>query len=485
MQQLLAFSLFLLSIRAAAQIDAPRYETAACPKLIEELAGEHAADIGCGYLFLPEDRQAATGRQLALFVVRIAARQRLPNAPLVFLSGGPGAPASARLSAILASQLPQHQEIIAIDQRGSGFSRPSLNCHEADDPKRGSTREWIRQCHERLAAEGIALGAFNSVNSAMDIHDLLVALQIEEANVYGESYGSRLALTLARDFPQRVRALILDGVLPLHVNRLEGQAPNSYEAIEQLFADCSRDQACNQAFPLLSESLFSVVRRLNREPASLHQAGLPYPIALTGADLMAQVVAMLGQRSLIAYVPAFIEAYATGAGGKDPLLEALAAQEFGKPGELDDLSEGVWLSVRCSEEAPYNRREEIVNLAAHLPGAIRRGLATMAIASLTECGWWDVPPAPANQPAASEVPTLLLSGRYDPISPPKWADETAKYLRNSWHYIFPDGGHGQLFEADAACAQSIALAFLANPQRPPAAACIDALPPPAFVKPQG
>lgn len=490
MKRLLGLCLALLTITAAAQGDTPRYESRECPIIIQRLAHDSAADIRCGYLIVLEAGGAADrARQLELFVLRIAARQPAGNAPLIFLTGGPGSPVTARVPDILASRLSQHYDIIAIDQRGAGFSQPSLNCPEADDPKRESKAGWIRECKRRLVDEGIALEPFNSAKNAKDIHDLLVALEIKEASVYGESYGSRLALTLARDFPQRARALILDGLLPIHVNQLEAQALNGYRALEQLFADCGSDGACNQAYPNLREGFFSVLRRLNREPARRNQADLQYPIVTTGDDFVAEILAMLGVQRLIPYVPAFIDAFRTGTDGKDPLWEALAqearaAYKLKEFATLDDLSEGLWLTVRCAEAAPFNSRDEIVNQAAKLPGAVRRGLVNGAMASLSECKWWDAPRAPdrENQPVRSDIPALLLSGRYDPITPPAWGDEAAEYLVNSWHYVFSDSGHGVLFDSAEDCAESIALSFLAEPRRQPTEDCLAALSPPDFLK---
>ena len=488
MRRALGFTLLLFSITAAAQSFTARFETSECPLFAQRLAKEKAAEISCGYLIVPEDRQAGgDDRQVELFIFRIAASQPASNAPLVILTGGPGFPAAARIPAILESQAHLRYEVLAIDQRGAGFSRPSLNCPEADDPKRDSKAGWIRDCYLRLVGEGVGLRGYNSANSAKDIHDLLAALNIDEANIYGESYGSRLALTLARDFPQHVRALILDGVLPLHVKRLEAHAPNGYRAITELFADCSADADCNRAYPNLRASFYSALRRMNHEPVDIQKTDMDHPIATTGDDFASEIYGWLYDKQLIPFLPAQIDAYARGDTDFDAAEEARRRESqaligAALPGDMDQSSEGLALSVLCAEETPFNSRDEIVNQAAELPGVLRRPLVDMAIRDLANCEDWEAPPAAEmeNQPVASDIPTLLLSGRYDPVTPPAWGEEAAKYLANSWHYVFPDAGHGVLFEADAACAESIALSFLADPQRQPADACMEALSPPRF-----
>ena len=482
--------LWLFAGFSSAQDYVPRYDAIECPFFIRRMALDHDAEITCGYLIVPEDREAIDGdRLIELFVVRIAARLPQGNTPLVFLAGGPGSPISDRIGDFVQSRLHEDFEIIAIDLRGAGFSRPSLNCHEMDDRPRRSDFDWAQECYRRLIGEGIALRAYNSANSAHDIHDLLLALKIDAANIYGVSYGSRLALTLARDFPQRIRALILDGVFPLHVNRLEAYAQNGYRAIETLLADCRNDPDCNRAYPNLSQSIYATLVRLNQEPAEFQKANMDYPIVLSGDDFVTEIYAMLYDKRLIPLLPALINAYALGDYEFDAIdvsrrLEPQTLMESEWLWEMDQLSEGMAYSVACVfvEEIPFNSRDRIVNGAASLPGPVRRPLVDMAITGITQCEAWDVPAAPdlANQPVASDIPTLLLSGRYDPVTPPGWGDEAARYLPNSWHYIFADSGHGVLFKPDVECAASIALSFLANPARQPEDACITELPLPDF-----
>ena len=480
MTRLLALVLLLLAAVSRAQDHVPQYAVDECPHFVRKLADDGSADINCGYLTVPEDRNdTESGRLIELFVVRIAAQEPAGNAPMIFLAGGPGSPVADRIEDVLSSQLHHSYDIIAIDQRGAGFSRPSLNCHELDDQSLSSLKRGIRDCYHRLVDEGFVLHAYNSANNANDIHDLLAALEIENANVYGVSYGSRLALTLARDFPRRLRALILDGALPLQVNRLEAHAVNGYQAFERLFDSCATHDDCGRGYPDLREAFYDVIRMLNQTPAEIEYERDNYLVLLTSDDFVNEIVSMLYDKGLIPYLPMMIDAFANGE--IDSIPWADARNRWSQPsteGEpriaVDDLSEGAWLSVRCADDVPFNRREEIVNRAARLPGAVRRALVDKAISDLAMCKTWAVAGAALteNQPVISDIPTLLLSGYFDPVTPPEWGDEAAKYLANSWHYVFPDSGHGVLFESDAECAESIALSFLVNPNSQPDALCI-------------
>ncbi len=484
MKRLLSIGLLLLAIAAAGQGDVAQYQSSECPHFVQRLAEDSRAKIDCGYLIVPEDRQnKQSDRLIELFVVKIAAREATDKAPLIYMTGGPGSAIAEHLPFILSSRLSQRYQIIALDQRGAGFSRPSLDCFELDDKTPASSSGWIQDCYQRLRDQGVGLQAYNSASAANDIYDLLVALDIGAANLYGLSFGSRLALTVARDHPERVRALLLDGVFPPHVNRFIQHALNGDQALERLFTSCGAAEDCRLAYPDLREKFYAVIRKLNASPATIPSLNLK----LSGDDFANDVLLKLYDKTLIRYLPAQIEAFVQGEYDFYSFVEARkrrsgSSYESEAQAAPNDLSEGAWLSFRCADEAPFNSRDAIVNLAAGLPVGLRRPLVANAIAGLTMCNSWHVPASEdiENQRVLSDIAALLLSGYFDPATPPHWGDEAGRYLSNSWHYVFPESGHGQLFAADAECAQLIALSFLEQPARPPDAACLDDQRPPRF-----
>ncbi len=471
-----AFSILLLTcVVGASSIAAGQgYAPVDCPAFIQRQAAERDAAVACGHLAVPEDRDSPASASLQLFVARVASRLPNDSAPIVYLPGGPGVAAHALLEDWLESAIHQHYDIILVDQRGSGLSTPTLNCHERDSLQ---AQDWLRVCRDRLLREGRALHAYHSAASARDIHDLLIALDIAEANVVGASYGSRLALTLARDFPGRVRSLILDGVVPLQAKALDSLAVNGHRALERLFADCAGDPACNRAYPNLGDAFYETLRQLNRAPARIDG---PVPLVITGRHFALDLYFQLYRRHAISFAPAWIDAHARGDYAYEPAIDRAVEPDSETRDRPDALSEGLRYSVECAEEVPFNSRGEILNRAAGIPSSLRRALTTLALDLLDDCAEWRVPPRPAseNLPARSDIPALLLSGRYDPATPPQWGEEAAKHLANSWHVVIPDGGHGALF--DEPCAQAIALAFLRAPPRQPEAACLERLKPPAF-----
>ena len=214
----------------------PRFEPAACPAIpVKALA-----NASCGYLVVPEDRSEPHGGTIRLIVAIIPARSTRPKPdPVVYLAGGPGGIAINEADLAVAVGLNHDRNLILMDQRGTLYSEPALTCPEVDhffvrglglaldDPSTGRLHAAAaRACYRRWAATGRNLSAYNTTENAADFADLRVALGITEWNVFGTSYGTNLALTLMREHPEGIRAVILDSVEPpsvVNVGRYLGQ----------------------------------------------------------------------------------------------------------------------------------------------------------------------------------------------------------------------------------------------------------------------
>jgi pimeloyl-ACP methyl ester carboxylesterase len=504
----------LFASHAVAQT--PRFEDGDCPFLViaPEVEGE---TIACGRLIVPENRERPSGPTVSLQVAIVVSHASEPAAPIVYLEGGPGGSAVMNVPDVWTrSALRQHAHILVFDQRGTGYSTPSLDCPEfldegADDP--------LRACRDRLAAAGIDLAAFNSRESASDVADLLEVLEIETATLYGVSYGTRLALTVMRDHPERIVSAILDGVYPPHINGYEEQAWNGYLAFERLFDDCDADARCRAAYPDLRGTFLAMVDTLDAAPM-LDDDGA----AITSDDVVNDLFQLLYDTNALPHLPAVIAAAAArdidgwfdaqdripadlSHDGSDAYWDALDARLLVLTGfdDLDDLddyldtlddetydallaaaagevdgdAEGMFASVECHEEVPFNDLQRAVAWAQELPDQLR-ALIDGVTQQFADCVTWDVPAADAieNEPVASVIPTLLLSGAYDPVTPPSWGDAAAAYLLASTHVVFPDMGHATVDIRP--CPTQIALAFLADPWSTPDASCVDDLGPPEF-----
>ena len=191
--------------------------------------------VYCGYLVVPENRASLNSAliQLHMAVFQSFAEGPEPD-PVVHLAGGPGS-SSLDVAGYLFGQgldaVLDHRDFIFFDQRGTGHSSPRLDCPErnaltptllsgalSDDESFQAIVDAFHRCRDRLRAQGIDLSAYNSAASAADVNDLRLALGYNQLDLYGDSYGTRLALTVMRDYPEAVRSVVLDSTYPLEVN---------------------------------------------------------------------------------------------------------------------------------------------------------------------------------------------------------------------------------------------------------------------------
>ena len=399
-------------------------------------------DARCGTLAIPVDWTAEGGPTLHLNVVVVPARDSVAaEDPLFFLPGGPGQAASETypLTAAAFSRANQERDVVLVDQRGTGESNP-LTCPVLDDelaltiPEPEQLRAEARNCLNALDDE--ALANYTTAMTVADLEAARQALGYEAINLYGGSYGTRLALAYLRDHPEQVRALVLDGVVPPDYTLFLDTPADAQRALNLIFERCAATAACDEAFPNLQDKFTAILEQLAESPA---EVTLPHPI--TGETLVLEVDRDTFPRILfsISYSPEFVsllpllltEAYETGD------LKPLVAQAL-VFSQNTGIHEGLFYSVACTEDAPY------ITLAEAEAAAEDTVFGPMAGSLLTVCEEWPQGSRPdryreALPPLA--VPTLLLSGEADPVTPPHYAEALAATLPNSLHLVAPGQGH--------------------------------------------
>lgn len=454
-------------------------------------------DIECGTLPVPADRDDpdAGEIQLAFGIVRSAADSPADD-PVVYLSGGPG---QSTLELVpqafgqLYEPLTANRDLVLVDQRGTGLTEPLLACDEYSSWVRESLGsdlpveeleaqavQSLEECRQRLVDEGIDLADYNSAASAADLEDLRVALGYDEWNLYGISYGTRLAQTVMRDHPDGIRSVILDAAYPVDADLYAETPGNAVRAMEELFATCADDPACAAQYPDLEQQFRSLVDELNAAPAPITVVdptnGQRLDDELDGDSLVGFLFQTLYSTELVAHLPEIIAAADDGEFGTvGLLLGALSAQ-------LDLVSVAQQLAVQCQEEVPFGSQEEVTAAAADHPlvEGFFEGAPTLGSGVFDVCASWDAgePGEGANDPVSSKIPALVLAGDLDPITPPRWGEEIAEELPNSFFVRFPFTGHGALPSHD--CAVRIAEDFLDDPGSEPATDCVDDIEAPAF-----
>jgi pimeloyl-ACP methyl ester carboxylesterase len=444
----------------------------------------------CGTLTVPEDRSDPSGNQvqLAVAVVKTNSSTPQPDAA-VYLGGGPGGTVMDSLPGRYKAVLGEHRDVILFDQRGVGLSVPNLDCPERDEAlwttystaqpfadELVGLLDATEACRDRLLADGVELSAYNTVQSALDVRDLRRALGYDEWNVYGVSYGTSLAQQVMRADPFGTRTVIHDSVLPnldLGPERLSDAADRVFE---HLWAGCAADTSCAAAHPDLGAEFAAVVADYDQNPLALSipdPAGGPdRPLLLTGSDLTGGLFAALYRTDVIPLLPTVIAA----AGTRDPAaLEAIASQGLA---QLTELVDGVFLSVECHDRGVPNGRQAVEDLMLARPD-----LGSLFFtAAFAYCETWAVPDAPAafKTLPVSDIPTLVLAGSYDPITPPIGGQAVHAALVGATYAEFPRYGHG-ILSASNSCAVTLTRALLTAPGTPPDTTCLAAELPPDFL----
>jgi pimeloyl-ACP methyl ester carboxylesterase len=476
---------------ASAAGDEPRFEPAPCLTGFPLPALERAR---CGFLVVPENRAKPVGRtiRLAVAIVPAASSHPAPD-PLVHLTGGPGGVAILEAQRMVDAGFNRDRDLILMDQRGTFLSEPALTCPSIDAFNQRqlglpldteSTRRLhvaaTGACRARLVKHGADLAAYNTTENAADFADLRRALGYDRYKVFGVSYGMDLALNLVRDHPEGIRSVILDSPVPPNLVAFPEFWPNARDGIQNLFRACTAQARCRASFPRLEKTFTTLVRRLESKPVTANvpnpRSGQPLEVVLDGGALANWLVGMSFATPSFVDVPSMI---ADLAAGRPQAIAASRAAQVTPPGFV---GVGLTFGVVCREWAPFATQADILDAGrAALPGYPRSVLAQAPQFTYMndDCGVWDVPPAPAafREPVRSDVPTLILSGSFDAVTPLAWAYADAEGLPNAHVVSIPGVGH--FVAPESGCAQSVAASFLARPDAPDTS-CVGTLRPPAF-----
>ncbi len=289
------------------------------------------------------------------------------------------------------------------------------------------------------------------------------------------SYGTRLALTAMRDHPEGIRSVILDSTYPPQVDGFLEFPSGMVRALNVLFDSCRSDAACARAYPDLERTFLDAVARLNEEPVRFDithpLSGQTFDALYNGDSLVGLVFQSLYSPSIIPLLPEAISDTVRGLYGTVAAIEGqlLANNEFS--------STGMYYSVQCAEEARFVDEEAVAAENARYPEYLSFLEGEGLFRVCDEWGAYQAGPI-ENEPVASNIPTLVLAGGFDPITPPSYGRRAADTLSRSFFFEVPSAAHGVANDND--CTRAIALAFVDDPLVEPDAACIRGLAPIGF-----
>ncbi len=399
----------------------------------------------CATLPVAEDPDRPDGRKVALNIAWLPATKEgaAVDDPVFFLAGGPGQSAVETWPAIDTAfrEVRKSHHVILVDQRGTGKSNP-LSCKDKDgrnaygdgeDAGEAAMVAFARACAASLQADP---RFYTTTDAVRDLETVRKALGAATINVVGASYGTRVAQQYAMRHPASTRSVVIDGVVPNELALGNEHARNLDDALALQFERCQATPACREKF---GEDLRGQLRTLMQRLAA-ETVETDYRHPLTGERLHGRVTpgAVAGITRMYAYYPqgaALLPLVLNEAsqGRYAPLmsLAKLLETQLG-----DQFMHGMQLSVICAEDA---------DLLQAQPGDADTVLGSvMGEALKAQCGVWPAGKRPADFHAAwtSAIPTLLLSGELDPVTPPRYGEQVARTLSNGRHLVLKGQGHG-------------------------------------------
>jgi pimeloyl-ACP methyl ester carboxylesterase len=456
----------------------PAFEETTC-----ELPGM-SPDIGsrlrCGMVIVPRDYAHPGAGTFKLAVVVIHPRVKEPQAdPVLFIHGGPGSPLTiqaARIARRESATLARNRDLILVDQRGAGRSEPALCpdlsqqqlgvfAHEGSpDETLAAWRGTYSDCQRELARDGIDPVWFGTSVTVRDLEIVRRALGVARWNIYARSYGTEVAMTLVSRYPNTLRAVVLDSVYP--PDPLPLTRTQTFDAaLDALLQACRSDPSCAAANPDLATTFREAMAGLATAPLTI---ALPpgsgtSEIALGPALFRVAVDRALYYRPLLAMLPKVIQSvHDRDVASLQPFIAHLTQQFVTE-------SRGDEVVVECRDRPSLQ--------APPADSTLVYGPGTFYIQGI--CRNWIALGPPASIASATSVPTLLLTGAIDPVTPPPFARIVAAKMGSRAHVVeFPYVGHD--IEESTPCGASLVTQFIRYPEAPINMACVAEVPPVAF-----
>jgi len=433
--------------------------------------------LQCGKLTVPENWAAPTDVTIDINVIVVKAiASSAKTDPLFLLMGGPGQAASELVSGLMGifRDVQQSRDLVFIDQRGTGLSSPLLCEDEESDIYKDVSSDFdqsdLQKC---LDSFNVDLSQYNTNNAVLDFDAVRVALGYDAINLYGISYGSRAAMVYMRDKPNALRSVILDGVVPPQI-AVGPSGVQAARAFDILINQCKNNVDCQQQYPTLVTDYQKI--RAQLEIAPIH-AMIDHPVSDKKVPLNIDSVKFIGTLHSLLYsvgrrelIPYIINEFA--GGNYKPFVGLMSQNE----GQNSVIYTGLNFNIVCNEDVP-RASKELLEKSHNNSFSGRHSFEGIS----EVCSQWPKFKAPDDfsDPIKSDIPTMLLSGELDPVTPPEWAELAAKGLNNNKHYVAKNAGHGLITQT---CAGSMINEFIdALDFEDVDSSCLDKQPIPGFL----
>jgi len=391
-----------------------------------------------------ENREKGAGRELNLHVVILPATgDDVAPDPVFFLPGGPGQGAAALAGHVvgLLDEVHRERDIVLVDYRGTGDSHPLDFEMSGDDILKSLSDPMPREIIERELVrlnKKADLTQYHTNAIVDDLNDVCDYLGYEEINLWGGSYGTRVALVFLRRHPERIRSAVIKGVAPMGYAIGAGFSTYAQDSLDRTLEACAADPDCSSAYGDVGAHLEKLFARLEKNPVVVPVKN-PLDGSTVEVTITPDVIALTLRDALYAMpmhatLPGMI---ARGARGQFEEWAELSLSFTVMMGE--QLCEGLFLSVAKAEDAPLL---EGINFDERTRGTFLEARFAKGLMSAFEA-WPGATVDPAFwEPVRSDVPVLVVSGALDPVTPAMQGEEAVKHLSNGLHLVFDNGSHG-------------------------------------------
>ncbi len=421
------------------------------------------AQAWCSPFKVPENRADPSGRTIGLKLAMVRSDAAVPDPDVVvFLVGGPGQAATREyvMTSRYFQGIRKHHDILLLDQRGTGDSNP-LTCPQTEktvdkkidysqDPQ--AMQAYLAKCLAEVEKKADPR-FYTTTDAVADLEAVRQAIGAPKFDLLGVSYGTRMAQQYAMRHPDAVRSIVLDSAVPNTVALGQNTGVHLDQALRKDFAMCTADKACAKRFGDPWQTLLKLREQLRKNP---HEVTVRDPRTYKPVQHMFNVKSLVMVVRMFAYsphtialLPLSIDAAAKGDPG--PLLgqESLLSGDLGS-----DINSGMGMSVTCSEDA------DLIHERPQDKGTL---LGNLFIRQLkAECAIWPHGKRPADfhQPLTGSIPTLVLSGQLDPVTPPAWGKQIVSHLSNARQIVLAGQGHSEFAQG---CMPKVVRRFIDHP----------------------
>lgn len=431
----------------------------------------------------PEEKGQASAFSLPVVILRHQGFNHRDD-PIIFLAGGPGAGtglAKGQIEEFWLSWYKEsnlHHDLVLFDQRGTGLSKPALNCpkyHQLiresfirDIPtaeKKKVAQEALQECHKGFVEKGIPLEQISTLYSASDVKDLMNVLDYPKWILQGVSYGTRLAIVVEQQNSNRISSMALDSAYPIQKHFFREWPSLLDSSLKKIFSYCDHNSTCKQDYGNIETKFWETMAALKKDPLAIRvtESSLKLDKVVINDDAFIDFLFDSQYESGSLYdMPAVIDAFSH----RDHELLTDYVNGYLLSRLQDSVSEVVFRAVECKDNPPLTK-QEVTTLYSKYP-KLKAYLAT----EYNDCELWGKSSTTNNigkLTKQSQVPILILAGEDDPVTPVDWVADVLKQYPNAEYFSFPHISHSVMDKKK--CAIDLFSQFIDDPKTRPTADC--------------